>query len=372
MGNDRLLEAVLPNYSGVRRGELTVIKWSELKDRTTFGERDLHIIQDILRLRGKKAVDPVYIRLLCQRADTIHSPDETQRREAREQSETDRLDRETVRMSCLAQLTRECGIERGDAFMAKANTATLLDLISDAEKSAGFDVRMLIERVMQFAAEQSGSSVEDVRDWMDPLVGLIAPFGSVPAAGEERLDGFLFRQHRDLLGFRKSLHGHRATATGDAAQSIELILEVCDQTIAYVNARLVRLDAVLGRFADMFEEIDGSLAQLKKLMRDVSYALDGWAELIVIWEEAVGGIGMIGGEQALVRAVDHILLYLPIIPGPEIRGAKSASLMARERTRLTLVRSMHSWLTNEMDDGLESRVTAGRDRMEKESRWTED
>jgi hypothetical protein len=329
-GKDRVLEAVLPNYSGVRRGELTVIQWRDLKDRATFSERDLHIMQDIMRLRGKQSIDPIYIRLLCQRADAIHNPEEDTRRLARDQAENDRIDRESVRMSCLAQLTRECGISRGDAFMAKANTTTLLDLISDAQQSAGFDVRMLIERVMQFAAERSGASVEDVRDWMDPLVGLIAPFGSVPAPGEERLDGFLFTQHRDLLEFRKSLHERGATASGDAAQSIQLILEVCDQTITYVNSRLVRLDSLLGRFADMFDEIAGSLDQLKKLLRDVSYALDGWHELIVIWREAVGGIGMIGGEQALHRAVDHILLYLPVIPEAEIRGAKSGSMMERE------------------------------------------
>jgi hypothetical protein len=371
-GKDRVLEAVLPNYSGVRRGELTVIPWSDLKARATFGERDLHIMQDILRLRGKQPIDPIYIRLLCQRADAIHNPDEEGRRLARDQAENDRVDRESVRMSCLAQLTRECGISRGDAFMAKANTTTLLDLINDAQEGTGFDVRMLIERVMQFAAERSGATVEDVRDWMDPLVGLIAPFGSVPAAGEERIDGFLFTQHRNLLGFRKSLHEHGATASGDAERSIQLILEVCDQTITYVNSRLVRLDSVLGRFADMFDEVEDSLALLKKLMRDVSYALDGWHELIGVWQEAVGGLGMIGGEQALFRAVDHILLYLPVIPTPEIRGAKSSSMIERERTRLTLVRSMHSWTTNEMDSDLQSRVTSGQNRVEMESKWDRD
>ena len=371
-GKDRILEAVLPNYSGVRRGELTVIPWADLKDRAAFGERDLHIMQDIMRLRGKQSIDPIYIRLLCQRADAIHNPDEDTRRLAREQAENDRVDRESVRMSCLAQLTRECGISRGDAFMAKANTKTLLDLINDAQEGAGFDVRMLIERVMHFAAERSGSTVEDVRDWMDPLVGLIAPFGSVPAAGEERLDGFLFTQHRNLLGFRKSLHEHGATASGDAARSIQLILEVCDQTITYVNSRLVRLDSLLGRFADMFDEFDGTLERLKKLLRDVSYALDGWHELIEIWREAVGGIGMIGGEQALFRAVDHILLYLPIIPTPEIRGANPGAMMEKERTRLTLVRSMHSWTSNEADTELQSRVEAGRSRQELESKWDRD
>ena len=371
-GKDRVLEAVMPNYSGVRRGELTVIPWTDLKDRAAFSERDNHIIQDIMRLRGKQPIDPIYIRLLCQRADAIHNPDEDERRLAREQAENDRIDRESVRMSCLAQLTRECGISRGDAFMSKADTTTLLDLINDAQQGDGFDVRMLIERVMQFAAERSGSTIEEVRDWMDPLVGLIAPFGSVPAAGEDRLDGFLFTQHRNLLGFRKSLHHHTANATGDAAQSIALILEVCDQTITYVNSRLVHLDSLLGRFADMFEEIDGSLAKLKKLLRDVTYALDGWKELIDIWDEAIEGIGMVGGEQALLRAVDHILLYLPVIPAREIRGANPGDMMERERTRLTLVRSMHSWTTNEMDAELQDRVEAGRNRIELESKWDKD
>ena len=312
----------MPNYSGVRRGELTVIPWSGLKDRADFDKRDLHIMQDILRTRGRRAVDPIYVRILCQRADAIHNPEEELRREAREQTESDRLDRETVRMSCLAQLTRECGIDRGDAFMAKANTTTLLDLINDAQHKSGFDVRILIEKVMHFAAERSHSTVEEVRDWMDPLVGMIAPFGSVPATGEQRLDGFLFRQHRNLLGFRKSLQETRKTTAGDTRRSIKLILEVCDQTITYIAERLVRLDAQLGRFADMFEAIDGTMERLKKLLRDVSYALDGWDELIVIWDEAVDGAAMIGGAQALGRAVDHILLYTMVTPEPEIPGVR--------------------------------------------------
>lgn len=122
----------------------------------------------------------------------------------------------------------------------------------------------------------------------------------------------------------------------------------------------------------MFEEIDGSLAKLKKLLRDVTYALDGWKELIDIWDEAIEGIGMVGGEQALLRAVDHILLYLPVIPAREIRGANPGDMMERERTRLTLVRSMHSWTTNEMDAELQDRVEAGRNRIELESKWDKD
>ena len=55
-GNERRLEAVLPNYFGVRRGELTIIPWEELGGRTTFCDRDVHIMQDILRTRGEQAM----------------------------------------------------------------------------------------------------------------------------------------------------------------------------------------------------------------------------------------------------------------------------------------------------------------------------
>lgn len=94
--------------------------------------------------------------------------------------------------------------------------------------------------------------------------------------------------------------------------------------------------------------------------------------MIDIWEEAIGGIGMIGGEQAMLRAIDHILLYLPVIPEQEIRGANPGDMMERERNRLTLVRSMHSWGTNEMDEDLQNRVEAGRARAEQESKWDRD
>jgi len=369
-GDNRILEAVMPNYSGTRRGENTIVPWTELKRRVPFSERDLHIIEDILRTEGKWAVDPIYVRVLCQRADTIYSPEEEDRRVARVLAEQDRVDRETVRMSCLAQLTRECGIARGDAFMAKANTKTLLDLISDAQDGEGFDITMLIERVMIFAAERSNSSIEDVRDWMDPLVGMIAPFGSVPAAGEERLDGFLFRQHQELLEFRKSLHEQSASTTGELLQSVQMILEVCDQTIAYVNARLVKLDEILGKFADMFDGAEESVNRLKRFRRDVSYGLDGWHELIEIWNEALEGIAMVGGEEALVRAVDHVLIHLPVIPEPEIRGKSSEVSMKQERKRLSLVRSLHSWTSNEVDTDLLDRVKEGRRRAAEEKNWS--
>jgi hypothetical protein len=176
-GKDHVLKAVLPNYSGVSCGQLTVIPWRDLRDQTTFRERDLLIMQKIMYFHGKQPIDPIYIRLLYQRADLIHNPKDGTRQLVHDQMANNRFDRESVQMSCLAQLTRKCCISRGVAFMAKANTKTGLILINDTQQSAGFDIRMLIRRVMQFAIKRGGTSVGDVRNWMDSLVGLIAPFG---------------------------------------------------------------------------------------------------------------------------------------------------------------------------------------------------
>ena len=65
--------------------------------------------------------------------------------------------------------------------MAKANTKTRFVLIIDTQQSAGFDIRMFIERVVQFVAKRGGTSVENLRNWMDPPMGLIALFGSAAA-----------------------------------------------------------------------------------------------------------------------------------------------------------------------------------------------
>ncbi|MDE0809878.1 MAG: hypothetical protein OSB69_11205 [Alphaproteobacteria bacterium] len=180
-----MLEAVLPNYSGVSCGQLTVIPWRGLRDQATFSEHDLLIMQNVMCFHGKQPIDPIYIRLLCQRADPTDNPKEDTRQLAHDQTANNRFDRKSVHLSCLAQLTRKCCISCGDAFMAKANAnanaKTRLVLVIDTQQSAGFDIRMLIERVVQFVAKRGGTSVENVRNWMDSPVGLIALFGSAAA-----------------------------------------------------------------------------------------------------------------------------------------------------------------------------------------------
>ncbi|UUX48079.1 hypothetical protein NUH88_11675 [Nisaea acidiphila] len=366
----RLLEATIPNFSGTRRGEFAIVDWKQLPSMATLSERDSEVHARIMESRSALDLDPINVRSILQHADAAYNPDEERRRKAREQTQRDLEEQEIVRMSCIAQMTRECGVAQGDSFMARASTQSLLNLMSGKSAIADFRMEELIAKVMSHTALRAGCSVEDVRDWLEPLVGLIAPFGSVASEQETRTDGFLFRQHLRLLEFRGSLKAYATQARPEVADSAELILKVLDQTITYVSERIVRLDALLASIAGMFRQVRNSLDQLQKLRRDVAYGLDGWDDLVSIWLDAVENSHLIGGEQGMERAIGHILWHLPMIPYKELHGDAFDAQSSVERARVKLVSQMHSWQTDEMDFELQDRVERGKTKSEETgSRW---
>lgn len=366
----RLLEATIPNFSGSRRGEYAIVDWKQLPNMGTLSERDEDVHARISATRNASDLDPVNIRAILQQADSAYNPDEARRRQAREQTQRDLEEREIVRMSCIAQMTRECGIAQGDTFMARASTQTLLNLISGKSAIADFRMEELISKVMSHTALRAGCSVDDVRDWLEPLVGLIAPFGSVSSDAEERTDGFLFRQHLRLLELRGSLKSYATQARPEVSDSVELILKVLDQTIGFVSDRIVKLDALLASIAGMFKQVENSVDQLQKLRRDVAYGLDGWDDIVSIWLDAVENSHLIGGEQGMERAIGHILWHLPVVPYKELHGDAFDSQSSVERARVKLVSAMHSWQTEEADLELQNRVASGKVKAEDEgSRW---
>ena len=170
-GKDRVLEAVVPSLGGGRRGELMVVPWKDLPSFVQLNERDLQLHEGIPAIVGKNGIDPLQVRELVNKVNAVHSDDPDIRAQAQAQAQQDGEDKEVVRMSCIAQLMRECGIERGDPVMANANTKTLVELMTAEESKAHFDLEMLIDRVFLFASQRSGVSVENVRDWLEPLVG---------------------------------------------------------------------------------------------------------------------------------------------------------------------------------------------------------
>src|SRR3546814_11379542 len=77
--------------------------------------------------RTTRDLDPINIRALCLQADAELSGDPQLRAAAQRTVQRDEQDRAMIRLSCIAQLTRDCGIAKGDARMVRPNTRTLME-----------------------------------------------------------------------------------------------------------------------------------------------------------------------------------------------------------------------------------------------------
>ena len=154
---------------------------------------------------------------------------------------------------------------------------------------------------MIFAAERGKCTVNDAKSYLDPLVGMITPFGNVTAKGEEKSNGFLYLQHTRLLQFRSEIAGYRNKIRDELDHLVEYILDSVDECIAYVNERLSALNELLGKLADMFDGNLNAIDRLDRLRRDVGYGLDGWEDMISIWRTAYGAREAIGGDRAMER-----------------------------------------------------------------------
>lgn len=366
-GGAAVLEAVVPNYSGGRRGELTVLHWKDLPGLAQFSQRDLELHAALPSIVARSGIDPLQVRSLVIKIDARLAEDGERRQAAQAQTERDAVEQEVVRMSCIAQLMRECGIERGDPVMAKANTKTLVDLISAQDARSHFDLDRLIERVMDYAAQRSGVGPDKVREWLEPLVGLITPFGTVKGAQEDRTNGFLFVNHVALMEFRKSVAPYLELRSDHFGASGDLLLKVVDQTIMYIDERIVNLDRLLGSFADVFAKQEANIAYLLKLRRDVAYALDGWTDLIDVWNEGdTQDSRRRDAHEGRDRAIAYIINFMPIIPYRELYPDDGFDTQANiERARARAVAEMHSWQTDALDVELKKRVEAGQERAAK-------
>jgi len=363
-GEDRLLEAVIPNYSGTRRGELVVVPWDQLGQLASLDLRDRKVHEQILNTNTIRDLDPVCIREICLKADATLSGDPAIQEAAQRAAERDAQDKAMVRLSFIAQLTRECGIAKGDQLMARTNTRTLMDLMGGDSGRTRIDLDLLIERVMIFAAERGNCTVTDAKGYLDPLVGMITPFGNVTTKGEEKSNGFLYLQHTRLLNFRSEVTAYRNQVREELDHQVQLIVEAADECIGYVNERLSQLNDLLGKLADLFDQNLTAIDRLDRLRRDIAYGLDGWDDMISVWHDAYAARDAIGGGRAVERAILRISGFAPRIPVrelyPDHEQVKSGSRY--EQARVRMVSQMHNWENDRLDSELQSRVEEGRKR----------
>jgi|GEM_PF-707342 len=357
-GEERRLEAVIPNYSGTRRGELVVMPWNQVETLGALNPRDEAIVQMVEQTRDIRDLDPIRMREICLKCDAMYGIEPEVQAEAQRIVAKDEEDKAMVRLSFIAELTRECGIERGDPLMMRANTKTLMELMGGDSGRSKIDLDLLIERVMIFAAERSKISVTEAKEYLDPLVGMLTPFGNVTAPGEEKQNGFLYLQHTDLIRFRQELDDYQSEVREELLSQVATILQAADECIGFVNQRLGILNGMLGKLAEMFDKNVSAVDKLEALRRDIGYGLDGWADMIQLWREAYRGREAIGGDRAMERAINRIAGYAPRIPVRELDPEHSILTKGTkfETARVKTVQQMHNWENDLPDYELKARV----------------
>jgi len=245
--------------------------------------------------------------------------------------------------------------------MARVDTGTLMELMGGESGRSQIDLDLLIERVMIFAAERSKTTVAGVKEYLDPLVGMITPFGNVTTVGEERSNGFLYQRHTALIAFRRQVAGYRPNVREELQNRVDDIIQAADECIDYVNERLATLNEMMGRLADMFDQNLGVIDILDRLRRDVGYGLDGWEDMIAVWNAAYVNHAAIGGGKAMERTIDRISSYAPRIPVKELfpdhQYVKPGAQY--EKAKVKMVSTMHAWDTGQLDTELHARVEKG-------------
>ncbi|MDJ0951938.1 MAG: hypothetical protein QNJ94_23755 [Alphaproteobacteria bacterium] len=363
-------EVVIPNYQA-QRAQL-VLDWDQLLNFTSLGDRDRALYQAINALDEDEdadaIVDPFVLRATRIKIDkTLGESDEVRRR-ARREEQLDRQDRMMVYLSFLAQLTRDCGAAHGDTFMANATTDLLMRVTdSRAEEELGIDKGRFTDSVLAFAAEKTGIDFKVVNARLEFMSDLMATLGAINADLDGRsakTTGFLARSRRRLEAFRTEMLEYRNSCRTEMVDPVNAIAFAAKQYMDYVDLRTCAIEQKFSNFMNVIEGFQSGLALVRQSRRDVSFALDGWSELIDVWDVASGA----GTEEEIEQAVGFILDHLPLMPQDEHDHTDEDSRVwnGYDGMGTAMVRMMTNWGDGQVDEDLQRRIEAGKKRAEEQ------
>ncbi len=367
-------EAVIPNYQA-QRAQL-VMDWDHLPSFASLDDRDRSLYREINALDEDAdeyvdedvIVDPFVLRATRIKIDGELGETDEIRRRARREEQLDRRDRMQVYLSFLAQLTRDCGMANGDAFMANANTELLMRVTNgEIEEELGIDKGEFTDRVLAFAAGKTGVDFKTVNARLEFMSDKMAALGAINASLGGRTGkttGFLARSRRRLETFRTQMQSYKRDCREEMTDPVTMIAFAAKQYMSYVDQRTTAIEQKFSYFMNVIEDFETSLALVHQSRRDVSFALDGWGELIDVWDETSGSVE----NDKVEQGVRYILEHLPLMPQDELDHADEDSRIwnGYDGARTAMVRMMTRWGDGQVDEELQRRIEDGKKRAEEQ------
>lgn len=351
-------EALIPNWSGgdqkasndLVMAMLDVPNWCSLEGRDYF----LH--QNVERRRSQAGghLDPIMMREIRLETDSEHGDDIDKRAADHELSIT-RTDTQYAYLDILAMFGRNYADKIGLTQLSNVNRGVLMRLADESHDSLMRLVRILARTV----SNEVGMSRELLQERLDVLSAFAAPICSIVTEDPSRAVGFLSRQQ----GLLERLHSEVLVFAEDRPHEIReaaLVIDVNIRTfLEYAVSRAEAIQAAL--LTESYYVNDNRYQELLNLIAEerikISFALDGWSNHASRW---------LAVDPSNAGARDQVIAFiLREMPSPTMNVEQEVA----ERVQLSdntmslrnrLVKEMHSWMDDSLDEGLYARVSQAR------------
>ncbi len=355
-------EAVFENYAGSADRQNLIMQWIHVPNWTQMDARDRALFEGITAAFADAPADPLAVRAIALQADRDHAESPETREIAKVRLDSLRKDRFQAYISLLAQATRECGVARGDAAMAKANSVMLMAAIRATPGGSAETGAALTDKVFGYLSQQAKVPLAEVIRRIESVSDILSPIGAINLDGDPgaRQEGHLALAFARLENFRSALQAYEKTAVDEAANRAVLVQFSAAQFRDYVANRLSDIEQKLSFFVGVVRDHEQVCELLSDWARDIAFALDGWSELIDIWDEAHVEFEKNSDPYVLDLAVRHILLYLPTMPraATDTETERVWNGLTFQRTKM--VRQLTNWIDGSVDQDFAARIKAAR------------
>lgn len=161
----------------------------------------------------------------------------------------------------------------------------------------------------------------------------------------------LRRLMRDLQGFRDSMTDWATDNVSEAAPIGGFCAEVAEHTVNHARNVIGQLDQAMASFETLLRQWETKRPQIRKASSRLSWLLDGWEYLILLWSDA-----LTQDRYSQDMAVHDIFRVIPLLPRDE--GRIDQSLMADKliNSQKRSVRAYVDWRSGQLDVDLVMRI----------------
>ncbi len=359
-------EALIPNWTGNEHFSSNdlVMPFADVGAWATLSDRDSYLHDELEKRRTAMGghLDPIMMREIRLKADA-EAGREIDKVSAERELEVSKLDVQNSYLEILAMFGRTYADDVGAFELTNVNRMVLVALAAESQDS----LRRLVRLVANAVAKRASMTRELLQERLDVLSTFAAPICSLVTEDPTREVGFLSRQQGVMELLNKQVRVHAETRTveiQEAARVIDMNIQVF---LEYARSRSLMIkDALLTEGYYTFNDDYNKLLDMVAEERiKISYALDGWAAHASRW---------LALEEDDVEARDAMIFFiLKEMPNPtkNLEDEVATSLYANtdlSAMRGRVVRVMHSWADDSLDEALHARVMKAREAEEEKAR----